>query len=138
MTPSRPLAERFDLEALGKLSPFELKDRLVALASSHAERVMLNAGRGNPNFFATVAHHAFFQLGLFAAGEAERCSCGLPEGVAGFPAAQSIAARFENLASARRDTPGIGLVAAALGLVWAANEGPVFTVRRLRQAAITL
>ena len=29
------------------LSPFELKDKLIALAQSDAERMMLNAGRGN-------------------------------------------------------------------------------------------
>jgi aspartate 4-decarboxylase len=30
---------------------------------------MLNAGRGNPNFVATLPRNAFFQLGLFAVGE---------------------------------------------------------------------
>ena len=32
-----------DYAKLGQLSPFELKDQLTNLASSHAERLMLNA-----------------------------------------------------------------------------------------------
>jgi aspartate 4-decarboxylase len=79
-----------DLDALSQLSPFELKNGLVALASSHAERMMLNAGRGNPNFLATEARHGFFQLGLFAMTEAERCAAGLPAGVAGLPVRDGI------------------------------------------------
>lgn len=108
------MVEPVDIEALSQLSPFELKDRLVALASSHAERVMLNAGRGNPNFLATAPRHAFFQLGLFAMTEAERRAGGLPEGVAGLPAAEGSAARFEIFARARRETPGIAFLSAAL------------------------
>lgn len=103
-----------DLQALSQLSPFELKDRLVTLASSHAERVMLNAGRGNPNFLATAPRHAFFQFGLFAMTEAERRAGGLPEGVAGLPAAEGIAARFEIFARARHETPGIAFLSAVL------------------------
>ena len=45
------------------LSPFELKDRLIAIASSDAQRLMLNAGRGNPNFLATLPRWAFLSLG---------------------------------------------------------------------------
>jgi aspartate 4-decarboxylase len=41
-------------------SPFELKDALVTLASCHSDRLMLNAGRGNQNFFSTVPRHDFF------------------------------------------------------------------------------
>ena len=49
-----------DLDRLSALSPFELKNRLVALAASYAERMMLNAGRGNPNFLATAPRHGSF------------------------------------------------------------------------------
>jgi hypothetical protein len=91
-----------DLDKLSQLSPFELKDRLIALAASHAERVMLNAGRGNPNFLATVPRHGFFQLGLFAMGEAERCASNLPQGVAGLPKAEGIEARFSDDRGIRR------------------------------------
>ena len=36
---------RDDLDALARLGPFELKNTLIALAASHGERLMLNAGR---------------------------------------------------------------------------------------------
>lgn len=45
------------------LSPFEIKNKLISLAGSHAERMMLNAGRGNPNWVATEPRQAFFELG---------------------------------------------------------------------------
>ncbi len=103
-----------DLDKLSQLSPFELKNRLIGLAASHAERVLLNAGRGNPNFLATAPRHGFFQLGLFAMGEAERCASGMPPGVAGLPQAEGIEARFEAFARARHGTPGIAFLAAAV------------------------
>ncbi|HEV2334681.1 MAG TPA: bifunctional aspartate transaminase/aspartate 4-decarboxylase [Stellaceae bacterium] len=103
-----------DLERLSQLSPFELKNRLIGLAASHAERVLLNAGRGNPNFLATAPRHGFFQLGLFAMGEAERCASGMPHGVAGLPQAEGIEARFAAFARARREAPGIAFLAAAV------------------------
>ena len=60
-----------DYAKLSKLSPFELKDTLIKLASSDASRTMLNAGRGNPNFLATRPREAFFRLGEFALAEFE-------------------------------------------------------------------
>lgn len=63
-----------DLDQMSKFSPFELKDTLIELASSHSERLMLNAGRASPNFLATVPRHGFFQLGLSAMNETERSS----------------------------------------------------------------
>ncbi len=38
-----------DTSHLASLSPFELKDELMKLAGSTTNRLMLNAGRGNPN-----------------------------------------------------------------------------------------
>ena len=49
-----------DYSKYSKLSPFELKDSLIALAQSKRDRLMLNAGRGNPNFLATLPRRAFF------------------------------------------------------------------------------
>jgi aspartate 4-decarboxylase len=49
-----------DLDRMSKLSPFELKDTLIKLASSHSDRLMLNAGRASPNVLATVPRHASF------------------------------------------------------------------------------
>src|SRR3974390_2590777 len=60
---------------LEKLSPFELKDRLIQLAgdaSRQSAQTMLNAGRGNPNWIATTPREAFFTLGSFAVQESKR------------------------------------------------------------------
>ena len=75
---------------LAALSPFELKDELIKAAGGGAvERAanasMLNAGRGNPNFLATIPRHGFWQLGLFAMRESERSFAFMPEGVVGSP-----------------------------------------------------
>src|ERR1700751_560172 len=106
--------DRADLDRMSELSPFELKDTLVALASRHSERLMLNAGRGSPNFLATVPRHGFFQLGLFAMSEAERSFGDLPEGVGGLPNPKGIAARFEMFSRARCGQPGVAFLVAAV------------------------
>ena len=56
---------------LAALSPFEFKDELIKAAGGGAvERAanlaMLNAGRGNPNFLATIPRHGLH--GLFSSG----------------------------------------------------------------------
>ena len=106
-----------DLSGLAELSPFELKNRLIALARSHGDRMMLNAGRGNPNFLAALPRHAFFQLGVFAVGEAEACAADLPYGIAGVPSACGIAGRLDAFLHARPEAPGIPFLAAALSYV---------------------
>ena len=66
------LEEQKELE---KLSPFELKDKLIQLAgeaSRQSAQTMLNAGRGNPNWIATTPREAFFTLGSFAIRESKR------------------------------------------------------------------
>lgn len=45
------------------LSPFELKDKLMSLATS-SKKPMLNAGRGNPNFFNVFVREIFAKLQL--------------------------------------------------------------------------
>jgi aspartate 4-decarboxylase len=109
--------DRADLDRMSELSPFELKDTLVALASRHSERLMLNAGRGNPNFLSTVPRHGFFQLGLFAMSEAERSFSDMREGVVRLPQPEGIAARFETFAQARQETPGVAFLSGALSYV---------------------
>ncbi len=78
-----------------RLSPFELKDKLVELATEctrqHA-RLMLDAGRGNPDWLAVEARRAFFALGEFALGEAGAQP--LARGLAGHPQPFGIAARL--------------------------------------------
>jgi len=54
------------------LSPFELKNKLVDLAKSSHEKMMINAGRGNPNWIATAPREAYFLFGNFALKEARR------------------------------------------------------------------
>ena len=103
-----------DLDHMSKLSPFELKNELVRRASSHSERLMLNAGRANPNFLATVPRQAFFELGLFAISEAERTARLIAEGVGGLPQPDGIIARFEKFVQDRRAAPGIKFLTAAL------------------------
>ena len=40
--------ETKDLKKYDQLSPFEVKDKLIELAQSHHERMMLDAGRAIP------------------------------------------------------------------------------------------
>jgi aspartate 4-decarboxylase len=103
-----------DYRDLAKLSPFELKDRLIAVASSDAQRLMLNAGRGNPNFVATVPRRAFLSIGDFALYEAERSYSYLDIGLGGLPEREGIAARFETYAGDHRADPGVVFLRAAL------------------------
>ncbi|MFD1745508.1 bifunctional aspartate transaminase/aspartate 4-decarboxylase [Rhizobium helianthi] len=106
-----------DYSRYAKLSPFELKDELIKLASGKANRMMLNAGRGNPNFLATLPRRAFFRLGLFAATEAELSYSYMPHGVGGLARIEGIEARFERFTAEHRDQPGVLFLARALSYV---------------------
>ncbi|MDR5817599.1 MULTISPECIES: bifunctional aspartate transaminase/aspartate 4-decarboxylase [unclassified Caballeronia] len=113
---------RDDRAAMAALSPFELKDELIKAAGGSAvERpanlAMLNAGRGNPNFLATIPRHGFWQLGLFAMRESERSFAYMPEGVGGFPKREGIEERFEIFAREFHGTPGISFLAGAVSYV---------------------
>lgn len=97
---------------LETLSPFELKDSLISLASDKqkgATRNMLNAGRGNPNWIATTPREAFFTLGQFGLQECRRVfdvECGM----AGIPNQDGIAKRFELFLNDNAKAPGIDLL----------------------------
>jgi aspartate 4-decarboxylase len=54
------------------LSPFELKNKLIKMAKSNQELMMLNAGRGNPNWLALEPREGFFLFGQFALEEAKK------------------------------------------------------------------
>ena len=100
---------------LEHLSPFELKDKLIALAAGHARAStaqMLNAGRGNPNWIATAGRDAFFLLGRFAMQEARR-TWDAP-GLAGMPSPQGIATRLRAFLRHNAEEPGAELLRAAL------------------------
>lgn len=99
------------------ISPFEFKDKLLGIASSHADRMMLNAGRGNPNFLAIAPRRAFLQLGEFALQEAERSYSYLNSGFGGLPDADGMLQRFEVFRHNHEDAVGMRFIEAALSLV---------------------
>ncbi len=96
------------------LSPFEFKNQLIQIASSHSDRMMLNAGRGNPNFLSTIPRYAFLMLGKFALMEAERSYSYLHAHFGGVPAKKGMLNRFDNFLSQHRDEKGIELLDSAL------------------------
>jgi aspartate 4-decarboxylase len=97
---------------LETLSPFELKDKLISLAKAHTRKstsLMLNAGRGNPNWIATEPREAFFTLGLFAIEESKRTTHP-SDGMAGMPHEEGIAKRFDQFLSKNKALPGVDLL----------------------------
>lgn len=100
---------------MSEISPFELKDILIRLADESARKsthIMLNAGRGNPNWIATTPREAFFLLGQFAL---EECRRGVKledgmVGLAGVPQKPSIAYRFREFLDKQEGTPGSELL----------------------------
>lgn len=98
--------------ALQKLSPFEIKNTLIALAQDTAQKsleIMLNAGRGNPNWTASVPREAYFLLGQFGVAE---CRRNIPEdhGFAGVPEKSGIADRFKSFLALHKNAPGASLL----------------------------
>jgi aspartate 4-decarboxylase len=104
-------------QKLDELSPFELKDKLISIASSDSQRMMLNAGRGNPNFLATHPRRAFLRLGDFAMKEAERSYSYLDSGFGGMPQKPGVLERFETFGHRHEDAAGIGFLNAAISYV---------------------
>ena len=97
---------------LDQLSPFELKDKLMDLASSEKNKYsqsMLNAGRGNPNWTATIPREAFFTLGHFGVGECRRVM-DVNSGLSGIPQKEGIAKRFEIFIDKNKDQAGVTLL----------------------------
>ncbi len=88
-----------------KLSPFELKNKLISMAQSNAELMMLNAGRGNPNWIAVEPREAFFQLGLFAMKESKRNS--LRPGFGSPAEKRGLEKRFDEFVQKHASTPGV-------------------------------
>src|SRR5512134_4013200 len=107
--------EREQEKAYERLSPFEIKDKLVSLAAEHARRstqVLLDAGRGNPNWLAATPREAFFALGLFAMEESRRA--GMGQHLSGMPAVAGIAGRLRAFLSAHAGLPGTSFLAEAV------------------------
>ncbi|HZQ14761.1 MAG TPA: bifunctional aspartate transaminase/aspartate 4-decarboxylase [Pseudolabrys sp.] len=107
--------ERAEERALERLSPFELKDKLIRIAQERAKMAspsqMLNAGRGNPNWIATTPREAFFLLGQFALGESKRVWD--DKDLGGMPAKDGIGARFDAYL-AKQNGDGARLLTAAV------------------------
>ena len=77
------------------LSPFELKDELIKMAKQSEQKgvsILLNAGRGNPNWTAATPRQAFFTLGQFAVEETQRIWS--DKDLAGMPEKPGIYERF--------------------------------------------
>ena len=106
-----------ELAQVASLSPFELKDKLISIASSDAQRLMLNAGRGNPNFLATLPRWAFLMLGEFAMLEAQRTYSYLDSGFGGLPERAGMVQRFESFAALHRHRDGVRFLRAAFSYV---------------------
>jgi aspartate 4-decarboxylase len=102
-------------QTLETLSPFELKNKLIALAKERDQSSslsMLNAGRGNPNWVATTPRDAFFTLGQFAMEECKRVEK-TPEGLGGYPEKKGVAKRFEQFLNTNKHAIGMDLLTAA-------------------------
>jgi len=100
--------EVLELRNFETLSPFEIKDELIKLAkktSRTTQAAFLNAGRGNPNWVATVPRDGYFLLGQFAISESKRVM-EHPAGLGGMPQAQGIASRLEAWLANHADMPG--------------------------------
>ena len=104
------------------LSPFEIKDFLIkeALKRSEDEAIsFINAGRGNPNWIATVPRDAFFLLGQFAMTESRRV-LDLPPAIGGMAKAKGIGERLRSWLATKDSTPGAAFLANMVP--WALEE----------------
>jgi aspartate 4-decarboxylase len=106
---ARDVLTRAEECELAELSPFEVKARLLDLASGcpAADRV-LDAGRGNPNWVATTPRAAFFLLGQFALGESRRV-WEEPD-LGGMPARPGVAARLRAFVADHEGADGADLL----------------------------
>ncbi len=93
---------------LAKMSPFEIKNELINLAKHDARKSagqFLNAGRGNPDWIATVPREAFFLLGQWALSESRRTFYTEP-GIAGMPQSQGAMERLMHFLTVNSTYPG--------------------------------
>jgi aspartate 4-decarboxylase len=110
------MADIMTLKKFEALSPFEIKDELINLAKATSKRTQsafLNAGRGNPNWVATVPREGFFLLGQFAISESKRVM-EHAAGIGGMPQAKGISRRYEAWLAQHADMPGASFLSAML------------------------
>jgi aspartate 4-decarboxylase len=108
MLPEGSHIDRAAERELEHLSPFELKTRLIELVLDRHAELLLNAGRGNPNWVATTPRDAFFLLGRFALDECRRVWD--EPGIGGMPERTGIAARLDAYLDRHPDEPGTDLL----------------------------
>lgn len=92
----------------GKISPFELKDKLISYARESKEsgvHSLLDAGRGNPNWTAAAPREAFFMFGMFAVEEARRVWT--DNDLSGMPQKEGIYGRFRKFVKKNAQTAGV-------------------------------
>jgi aspartate 4-decarboxylase len=102
---------RAQQRALLKLSPFELKDKLMDLASEtekESQLPMLNAGRGNPNWVATTPREAFGTLLRWGIEETRR-GVTVPD-LGRMPEKAGSGERLRAFLDANRSAPGAKLL----------------------------
>ncbi|GAA3395326.1 bifunctional aspartate transaminase/aspartate 4-decarboxylase [Streptomyces roseoviridis] len=109
---------RDEIKSFAQLSPFELKDKFIQIATSaqadepgqkgKTQVQMLNAGRGNPNWTATGPREAFYALGYFALSESRRVWTA--DDLGGMPEPAGSGARFDAFVRQHPDLPGIELL----------------------------
>ncbi|MEW6998206.1 bifunctional aspartate transaminase/aspartate 4-decarboxylase [Colwelliaceae bacterium BS250] len=111
------MTNKMNYAELADLSPFELKDKLIEAAQKTPDRLLLDAGRGNPNFLATLPRRAFLRLGDFALEEAERSYSYINEGFGGIPHKKDIVGRFDAFAKENKHTEGVQFLQSAISYV---------------------
>jgi len=97
------------------LSPFELKNKLISMAQTSRERIMLNAGRGNPNWVAIAPREGFFQFGMFALSESQR-SPHRP-GLGTVAQKEGLSERFKDFLAKNAGSPGVAFLDSAFSYV---------------------
>lgn len=101
---------------LAKMSPFEIKNELIKLAKKDARKAtgqFLNAGRGNPDWIATVPREAFLLLGEWALSECERTFKADP-GIAGMPQSNGSMDRLQHFIMIHSNRPGATMLHEAI------------------------
>ncbi|GIG69563.1 bifunctional aspartate transaminase/aspartate 4-decarboxylase [Phytomonospora endophytica] len=115
-TEPRPHTSRDEEHRLLQLSPFEIKNKLIDLADENTQagaEQMLNAGRGNPNWIATVPRAAFALLLRFGLEESNRAWSEW-DVLGGMPAKQGIAERFTAFLTKNRQEMGADLLTSSV------------------------
>lgn len=108
-TPQNPAAMRKFEESYEKVSPFEIKNKLIQMAEEDSKtttNTFLNAGRGNPNWLLSFPRKAFFLLGEFAMREADIIQYNVDLGIVESPKKKGLSNRFEAFMHEHRHKEG--------------------------------